>query len=66
MNLVPTLTFQIKARAGDWVVGGKMEQKSLGKRGERSREWNDGGEGGKGRWSRSAWLRETASLCGIS
>ena len=37
-NLLPTLTFQIKARAGDWAVGEKVELKTLGEKRERRRE----------------------------
>ena len=32
MNLLPTLTCKIKARAGDWAVEGKVELKSLGEK----------------------------------
>ena len=35
MNLLPTLTCKIKARAGDWAVEGKVELKSLGEKEER-------------------------------
>ena len=35
MNLLPTLTCKIKARASDWAVGGKVELKSLGEKEER-------------------------------
>jgi hypothetical protein len=30
VNLHPPLTFQIKTRASDWAVGGKVELKSWG------------------------------------
>jgi hypothetical protein len=49
VNLLLTLTFQIKARAGDWAVRGKMELKSLGEKGERRREREE--EVVEGRWS---------------
>jgi hypothetical protein len=35
VNLLPTLTCKIKARAGDWAVEGKVELKSLGEKEER-------------------------------
>ena len=37
MNLLPILTFQINARAGDWAVGGNVELKSLVEIGEGGR-----------------------------
>ena len=38
MNLLPTLTCKIKARASDWAVEGKVELKSLGEKEESKRE----------------------------
>ena len=47
MNLLPTLTCKIKARAGDWAVEGKVELKSLGEKEKtervRKRRKEDGG-----------------------
>lgn len=34
MNLLPTLTCKLKARAGDWAAEGKVELKSLGEKKE--------------------------------
>lgn len=52
MNLLPTLTFQIKVKAHDWAAGGKVELKSLGMKGredmgEETGEEDDNGGGGR-------------------
>jgi hypothetical protein len=50
VNLLPTLTCKIKARAGDWAVEGKVELKSLGEKEERGERKEGEGEGeGEGR-----------------
>ena len=61
VSLLLTLTCKIKARAGDWAVEGKVELKRLGERkgGGMTEE-----EEVEGEWSRSPWLRETASSKG--
>ena len=41
VNLLPTLTFQIKAKASDWAIGGKVELKKVGEEG-RKEEWRGG------------------------
>jgi hypothetical protein len=48
MNLLPTLTFQIKAKANDLAVGGKAELKSLGEkeRGVETEKEERGEDGG--------------------
>ena len=59
MNLLPTLTCKIKARAGDWAVEGKVELQSLGKKEERKEEMKKGGRRkmeGETDDSDSAWL----------
>jgi hypothetical protein len=66
-NPNPTLTFQIKGRASDWAVGGKVELKSIGVEGReeqrRRRRWKeDEKEEVEGRWSRSTWLGETSYM----
>jgi hypothetical protein len=38
VNLLPILIFQIKVRAGDWAVGGKVELRRLEEKGEWRRE----------------------------
>jgi hypothetical protein len=38
VNLLPTLTCKLKARAGDWAAEGKVELKSLGGKGETREE----------------------------
>ena len=43
MNLLPTLTCKIKARASDWAVEGKVELKSLGEKEERREKGKRGG-----------------------
>jgi hypothetical protein len=43
VNLLPTLTCKIKARASDWGVEGKMELKSLGEKEERREKGKRGG-----------------------
>jgi hypothetical protein len=45
VNLLPTLTSQIKARASDWAVGGKVELNVCGRREERppQRRWEENG-----------------------
>jgi hypothetical protein len=48
VNLLPTLTCKIKARAGDWVVEGKVELKSLGEKEETESEDKDREK--EGRW----------------
>ena len=61
MNLLPILTCKIKARAGDWAVEGKVEQKVLEKEGEKEgggtrRGWSERKmeeEEVEGKWSRS-------------
>lgn len=35
VNLLPTLTFQIKAKASDWAIGGKVELKKVGEEGRK-------------------------------
>ena len=48
MNLLPTWTCKIKARAGDWAVEGKVELKSLGEKEETESEDKDREK--EGRW----------------
>ena len=61
MNLLPILTGQIKARACDWAVEGKVELKRLGERkgGGMTEE-----EEVEGRWSRTTWPGEATSSKG--
>ena len=61
MNLPPSLICKIKVRDSDWAVEGKVELKRLGERkgGGMTEE-----EEVEGEWSRSPWLRETASSKG--
>ena len=56
MNLLPTLTCEIKAGASDWAVDRKVELKSLGEKEEREKV--------ERKWSRSTWPGDTASYKG--
>ena len=61
MNLLPTLTFQIKANACEWAEGGKGEQKGFGEKREgEERGAPEEEEIGGGR----VWLGETAGCVG--
>ena len=51
MNLLPTLTCKIKARAGDWAVEGEVELKSLGEK-EREEEKEE-----EGRWKKNRTIQ---------
>jgi hypothetical protein len=60
VNLLPTLMYKIKARAGDWAgKEGKVEMKVLWKRGKRERTEEEEVEG---KWS--TWPGETTSYKG--
>jgi hypothetical protein len=63
VNLLPTLTFQIKAGACDWAEVGKVELKSFGEKREGRRGKMEEEEVER-EWSRSLWLGETASYMG--
>jgi hypothetical protein len=56
VNLLPTLTCEIKAGASDWAVDRKVELKSLGEKEEREKV--------ERKWSRSTWPGDTASYKG--
>jgi hypothetical protein len=43
VNLLPTLTCKIKARASGWAVEGKVELKSLGEKWGREERWKENG-----------------------
>ena len=54
--MLPTLTFQMKARASDRTVGGKVELKIWG-RSKRGRE--------RGTTGRRKWKEDGAEACGM-
>ena len=64
MNLLPTLTFQIKARAGDWAVGGKVKLKRFWERRKREEERGSTEEEVGGKRSSSMWPGGTTSYKG--